>query len=107
MCPGLGMEGWLRRFAHSSGGVECRGHAQYPVFVPNILFLLQALQKWQLEFLVSLLSLVQNLPQLGMHAVIFIFYLVLHTCTLTECNNTLLWKILKMHCILLGSVNKI
>ena len=62
MCPGLELEGWLRWFAHSSGGVECRGHAQYPVFVPNILFLLQALQKWQLDFLVSLLSLVQNLP---------------------------------------------
>ena len=79
---------------------------QYPVFAPNILFLLQALQKWQLDFSVPLLSLVQNLPQLGIHAIIFIFYLVLYTCTLTKCNNTLLWKFFKMHCILLSSVNK-
>ena len=54
MCPGVGPEGWLRRFAHPSGGVVCRGHAQYPAFVPNTLFLLQALQKWQLGFVVSL-----------------------------------------------------
>ena len=31
-----------------------RGHAQYPAFAPDTLFLLQALQKWQLGFLVSL-----------------------------------------------------
>ena len=28
----------------------CRGHAQYPAFAPDTLFLLQALQKWQLGF---------------------------------------------------------
>ena len=54
MCPGVGPEGWLRCFAHPLGGVVCRGHAQYPVFAPDTLFLLQALQKWQLGFLVSL-----------------------------------------------------
>ena len=32
------------------GGVECRGHTQYPAFAPNILLLLQALQKCQLGF---------------------------------------------------------
>ena len=54
MCPGFGREGRLRCFAHPLGGVVCRGHAQYPAFAPDTLFLLQALQKWQLGFLVSL-----------------------------------------------------
>ena len=62
MCLGVGPEGWLRCFARRSGGVACRGHAQYPAFAPDTLFLLQALQKWQLRgfwgvFLVSLYPL--------------------------------------------------
>ena len=52
MCPGVGLEGWLRCFAHPLGGVECREHARFPAFAPNALFLLPALQKWQLSFLV-------------------------------------------------------
>ena len=32
MCPEVGLEGWLRCFAPRFGGVECRGHAQYPAF---------------------------------------------------------------------------
>ena len=42
-------EGWLRWFAHPFGGVECR-HAQPPAFAPSAVFLLPALQKWQLGF---------------------------------------------------------
>ena len=41
------------------------------LFVPNILFLLQALQKWQLGFLASLYILSVILPQLPMQAVTF------------------------------------
>ena len=44
------------------GGVECRGHAQYPAFVPNTLLLLKALQKWLLGFLVSLYLLSRIYP---------------------------------------------
>ena len=44
---GGGRDRWS---AHPSSGVEGRGHAQYPAFVPNTLFLLPALQQWQLEF---------------------------------------------------------
>ena len=44
MCPGVRLEGWLRCFAHLFSGGVCRGHE----------LLLQALQKWQLGFLVSL-----------------------------------------------------
>ena len=54
MYPGVGPEGGLRWFAYSLGGVVCRGHVRYPVFASDVLFLLQALQKWQLGFLVSL-----------------------------------------------------
>ena len=45
--------------------------AEYPVFAPNILFLLLALQKWQLGFLAFLYPIVHNLPQLCMPAIIF------------------------------------
>ena len=48
-----GSEGWLRWCAHPLGSVVCRAHAQYPAFTANTLFLLQALQKWKLGFLVS------------------------------------------------------
>ena len=48
VCPRVGLEGWLSCFAHPLGGVECRGHEQYPAFAPDLLFLLPALQKRQL-----------------------------------------------------------
>ena len=35
MCPGVGLQGCLRRSAHHFGGAECRGHAQCPVFAPS------------------------------------------------------------------------
>ena len=50
MCPGVGLEAWLRWFVHLSGGVECRGNEQYPAFSPYTLFSLTVLQKWQLGF---------------------------------------------------------
>jgi len=50
MYPGVWPEGWLGSFVHPLGGVVCRGHAQYPAFATNSLFLLLALQKWQLGF---------------------------------------------------------
>ena len=37
VCSGVGSEGWLRWFAHPLGGAACRGHAQYPAFVPGSL----------------------------------------------------------------------
>ena len=36
--PGIRPKGWLRYSAHPSGAAECRGHAQYPAFVPDTLF---------------------------------------------------------------------
>ena len=33
--PGVGLEAWLKWFAHPFGGVECRGHAQCPAFAPS------------------------------------------------------------------------
>ena len=66
-----GQRGGLGRFAHSFGGVECRGHGQDPAFAHDTLFLHLDLQKWQLGFLVFLVFLyfvVQNLPQLHMHS---------------------------------------
>ena len=51
MCGGgVRLEAWLRLSAPRFGGVDCRGHAQCPAFVPDPLLLLLALQKWQLGF---------------------------------------------------------
>lgn len=71
MCPGVGPEGWLWCFAHPPGGVVRLEHVQYAAVAPNTLVLLQALQKWQLGFLVCLYLLSIILPQLNMHTVIF------------------------------------
>ena len=57
VCPEVILEGWLRCFAHLLGGTTCRGHAQYPVFAPDPLLLLQALQKWQLFLFLFSVSL--------------------------------------------------
>ena len=35
VCPGLRPEGWLRCFAHPSGGGVCRGQAHYLCFCPR------------------------------------------------------------------------
>ena len=35
MCPGVGLEGWLRWSALPLGGVLCSGHAQDPAFAPG------------------------------------------------------------------------
>lgn len=61
--PGAGAEVWLRWSAHPPGGAVSRGHVQFPAFT-------QTPQKWQLGFR-SLCVLLHNLPQMGMHAVIF------------------------------------
>ena len=63
--------GAARWFAHPSGGVEFRGHTQYPAFALDTWFLLQALHKWQLGFFSLFVSFVQNLPQLHRHKLIF------------------------------------
>ena len=64
MCPGVGQERWLRWSAHPFGGVESRGHAQYPAFAPD-----------HSEVAVGLFGFlylaVHNLPQLHLHAVVF------------------------------------
>ena len=52
VCPGVGPEGWLRCFAHPSGGGVCRGSGvewEVPCFCSlHLVFWLQAPQKWQL-----------------------------------------------------------
>ena len=35
MCPGVGLQGWLRWLAHPVGGAECRGHVQYLLLLPT------------------------------------------------------------------------
>ena len=60
VCPGVRPEGWLKWFAPTSGGVECRGHMQYPAFALYTLLLFLTLQKWQFGFwsLFILLSII-------------------------------------------------
>ena len=70
--------GWLWWFAHPSAGVECKEQTLYPALLgtkQSTLFLLQALQKWQLGFWVFFVSFVQNLPQLRMHGFLFFVFL--------------------------------
>ena len=70
MYPGVSPEGWLGCFAPPF--IWCyvqRAMLSYPAFVSSPLLLLQALQKWQLGFLVST-SFVQNLSQLPTQTVI-------------------------------------
>ena len=62
--PGLRLEGWLRWSAHPLGGVVCREPVQYSAFAPDP-------SEVAVGFLVFLYLVVQNLPQLRMHAVIF------------------------------------
>ena len=64
MCPGVGLEGRLRRFAHPLAGAVCNGHAQPPAFAPLS-------SKVAVGFSGLFVSSVQNLPQLRMRAVIF------------------------------------
>ena len=68
---GVELEGWFRRFAQCIGAVVWKGHAQYPAFTPNTLFLLPTLQEQQLGFGLFL-SCVHNLPQLYIVAQLFL-----------------------------------
>ena len=68
VCLGVGLEGWLRWFAHPFAV----GTWAVPCFVPNTpVSLLLALQKWQLGVFLSLYLLVQNSLQLCMHTANF------------------------------------
>ena len=64
MGPGVGLEGWLRCFAHPFGGGVCKGHGQHPAFAPSS-------SEVAVVFLVFLYLAVHNLPQLHTRAVIF------------------------------------
>ena len=64
MCPGVGLEGRLRWFAHPLAEAVCNGHAQPPAFAPLS-------SKVAVGFSGLFVSSVQNLPQLHMRAVIF------------------------------------
>ena len=82
VCPGVGPKRWLRWFGLPFGwcvcvcvcACVCSGHAQYPVFAPDTLFLYSRLFKtgswgfWSLS-----VFWVQHLLQLSMHTVIFSF----------------------------------
>ena len=64
-CPGVRLEGWLRWFAHTLGGVVGEGaDRQYPAFAPGS-------SEVEVGFFYLCVSFVQNLSQLCMHAVIF------------------------------------
>ena len=67
MCPGVGLEGWLRWSARPSGDVECRGHAQNTP-------LLQPPQKWQLGFLVSLCLLSRIFPNCARSCTVSLYF---------------------------------
>ena len=74
VCPGVRTEGWLRCFAHPLGGAVCSGHAQRPAFAPDPLLLLQALQKWQLGFVVSVYLLSRICPNCACKQLFLVLY---------------------------------
>ena len=57
-----------------------QGVAQYPVFAVDTLLLLQALQNWQLRFLVSLYVFSMILPQLSMMQLFLVQYCIFIYC---------------------------
>ena len=68
VCLGVGPEGWLRCFAHPSGGALSAGGMH------STLLLLWALQKWQLGFLVSLYLLSRICPNCACMHVLLVPY---------------------------------
>ena len=60
-----GWAGEVRCFADPVGGAVCKGLVQYPLFAFNTLFLLRALQRWQLGFWSFHILLSIDLPQLA------------------------------------------
>ena len=71
MCPGVRQDGWLRWSAHPFGGVECWGHAQYFAFAPSSSEVAVVVFFCFLFWSFCILIVVQNLPELSMHPVIF------------------------------------
>ena len=69
-CPGLGSEGWLRCFAHLSGGVECRGCCSVPCFCSQHPLLDLGSSEVAVGIWGLFASFVQSLPRLGMSTVI-------------------------------------
>ena len=63
MGPGVGLEGWLRCFAHPFGGGVCKGHGQHPAFAPSS-------SEVAAGVLVFFYFTVHNLPQLCTHTVL-------------------------------------
>ena len=67
----MGLEGWLRWFAHPLGCGVCRVSAQYPAFAPGS-------SKVAFGVFGLFVSFAQNLPQLYIHA----FSLIQFVCIL-------------------------
>ena len=69
--------GWLWWFAHPSAGVECKEQTLYPALLgtkQSTLFLLQALQKWQLGFGSFLYLLSRICPNCACTVFCFLFF---------------------------------
>ena len=77
MCSGVGPEGWegrLRCFDYPSGGVECRGYAQYSAFAPNTQFCSQLFRSSSWLFWSLCSFWVQSLPQVPRHSFFLVPY---------------------------------
>ena len=66
----VGLEGWPRWSAHPFVVLSAGGHV-YPAFAPNTQVFASNSSEMAAGFFFFWYFLVQNLPQLGMHTVIF------------------------------------
>ena len=73
LCPGIGLEGWLRWFVHLFVLSRAGGHVQYLAFAPYSSFFAPDSSEIAVGCILSLYLLVQNLSQLHMHIAIIQF----------------------------------
>lgn len=70
LCPGIGLEGWLRWCVYLFVASSAGEHVQYPAFAPYPSFFPPGSSEIAVGCFLSLYRLVQNLSQLHMHTII-------------------------------------
>ena len=85
LCPGIGLEGWLRWFVHLFVVSNAGGRVRSPAFAPYPILFASGSSEIAVGCFWALYLLVQDLFQLHMHTVIIQFSSVAQSCP-TLCN---------------------